>query len=1004
MIKAVAITALALAVLGGSAAAFTRIEMVEPSVIESGTQTELIATVSGWEEGSRIVLMPGGPFETHFLPLSEPVSAVALFGQHLFISLESGELLVAEFRERGEPEVIGRYRFSENPVTEMEFIDGLLFMAEQDFGLRVIDFTEPSGPRQAAEYRAAGQIVDLYINGKIAAMLLDGRRIVVLDVAQSDDMKTVYDVTLPQKGASIFVNGRHGLLSGTESGLMSINLSRAGAAVILDSFVTGGSGEELIVAGGKAYVADGAGGLAVFDVSDERQIKWLGSSNTRSLFNDIALHGERAVVTKDYTTLQMMDLKNSALPLVRTAYKPGGVISDIAFDGSVVYVATNEGLRRIDFSGSSPGSLYGESANYGGSRRAVIRDNILYVADWFSGLHLYDISDSRRLRHISSFHTPGSSKGVVVKGYYAFVGDDDYGLQIIDISEPENPIWVAELATPGLAYTLKIVGDTLYLADHRGGFHIIDVSEPRAPKLLGSFDTDGKSWAIDVKGSTAYVADDSSGLLLFDVSDPANPRQIGAFNPGGQAEDVVVKGDIAYVAFFDKGFYILDVSDPANPVEIGHTDIPGNARSVSIESGYAYVAGWESGLQVVDIKVPDAPKIAGQLDTTGALWGVNVKDGKAYLLDWWGGLKVADVRRRGRPKLAGSYHESGTPAKLAVSGSYLYAANGIGGLQVFDIKNRLNPIWITGVDFQGIARDVWLDKNRAYVAAGGGFLVIDISDPFYAKRLGSLDLKGGAAYLVRGDGSTVYVADNVEGLVVADVSDPARVRRLKSYRFRVNDLWIDDRYLYIAGMGGLGVLDRSDPLKLTKAAVFNTDGKPKLVRSSGSLVALYEAGRGVWLLGLEDGGINKLSLFEPFDDVTDMQIKGRTLYLLTRNYGLMEVDITAPEAPRLKTVYPNRGNQNTIAVAGSSVFFGGGKEITSVALLPGINIGLALQDKVTLQISPEMPIGSYHLLAISPDGERSLRPNAIKVRYRKSKKPAFTMDDLRSIMEKRRKK
>ncbi|MFQ5432141.1 MAG: hypothetical protein ACE5EN_06505, partial [Nitrospinota bacterium] len=788
------------------------------------------------------------------------------------------------------------------------------------------------------------------------------------------------------------------------SGLMSVNLSRTGSAVVLDRFVTGGSGEELVVADGKAYVADGSGGLAVFDVTDARRIKWLGSSNTRGLFNDIAVSGERAVVTKDFTTLQMIGIKNPALPLVRAAYKPSGVISDIALDGSVVYAATNEGLRRIDFTVNPPGMLYGESANYGGSRRADIRDNILYVADWFSGLHLYDISDSRRLRHISNFHTGGSSKGVTVKGYYAFVGDDDHGLQIIDISEPDNPEWVSELATPGLAYTLKIVGDTLYLADHRGGFDIIDVSEPREPKLLGSFDTDGKSWAIDVKDGTALVADDSDGLLIFDVSDPARLRQIGAFDPGGQAEDVVIKGDTAYVAFFDKGFYILDVSDPTNPVEIGHADIPGNARGISVDSGYAYVAGWESGLQVVDIKEPDAPKIVGRFDTDGALWGVKVKDGRAYLLDWWGGLKAADIRRPERPKLAGSYHENGTPSRLAVSGSYLFAANGIGGLRIFDIKSPLNPIWITGVDLKGIARDVWLSGNRAYVAAGGGLAVIDISDPFYAKRLGGLDLKSGAAYLVRGDGSTVYVADNVEGLVVADVSDPAAVKRIKSYRFRVNDLWLDDRYLYIAGMGGLTLLDRSNPLRLTKAASFNTNGKPKLVRSSGNLIALYEAGRGVWLLGLEESALKTLSLFDPFDDVTDIRIKGSTLFVFTQNSGLMEVDITEPDLPLLKTVYPNRGSETTIAVAQNSVFFGGGKEITSVALLPGIDSGLTSTGEVTLQIPSEMPVGSYHLLAVSPNGEKSLAPNAIKVRYKKSNKPGFTMDDLKKIMEQRQKK
>ena len=1000
--------ALLLLIATGTASAFTRIEKVEPAVVESGDRAEVTVTVSGWEEGSRIAIVPGGPFETHFLPLSDPVSSVTLFGQHIFISLESGELLVAEFPDggepaSGEPEIIARYRFAQNPVTEMEFIDGRLFMAEAGFGLRIIDFTEPSGPKQIAEYKTADEIVDLYLTGTRAAMLLDGKRIVVLDVADSSDIKIVYDAALPQKGTSLFVKGRHGFVA-SASGLMSVNLSKTGTAVILDSFVTSGSGEKLIVAEGRAYMAHGSGGLAVFDVTDARRIKWLGSANTRSLFTDIALHDKTAVVAKDFTTLLLMDVTNPALPLVRTAYKPGGVISDIAFDGSVVYAATNEGLRRIDVSQNSSDMLYGESANYGGSRRAEIRGNILYVADWFSGLHLYDVSDSRRLRHISNFHTPGSSKGVVVKGYYAFVGDDDHGLQIIDISEPENPRRVAELATPGLAYTMKIAGDRLYLADHRGGFHIIDINEPRAPKLLGSFDTDGRSWAIDVKGDIAFVADDSSGLLMFDVSDPTRPRQTGAFNPGGQAEDVVVQGDIAYVAFFDKGLYILDISDPRSPVEIGHTAIPGNARGLSIDGGYAYVAGWESGLQIVDIKDSASPNLVGRLDTTGSTWGVTVKEGKAYLLDWWGGLKVADVRRPGKPKLAGSYHESGDSSRLAVSGSFLYVASGIGGLQIFDIKNRLNPIWITGVDLKGIARDVWLSGSRAYVAAGGGVEVIDISDPFYAKRIGGLDLKSGAAYLVRGDGESVYVADNVEGLVVADVSDPAAVRRIKSYRQMVNDFWIDDGYLYIAGKGGLSVLDRSHPEKLAEAARFETNGRAKLVRTSGNLIALYEAGKGVWLLGFEDGVLNPLSLFDPFDDVTDIQIKGRKLFVFTSKHGLMEIDITEPDAPELKTLYPKKGDQTTIAVARKSVFFGGGKEITSVTLLPSAESYFIDSDNLKIQLPASMPTGSYHLMAVSPDGKTSLAPNAIKVRFPKPNKPAFTMDDLRKILEERQKK
>ncbi len=92
-----------------------------------------------------------------------------------------------------------------------------------------------------------------------------------------------------------------------------------------------------------------------------------------------------------------------------------------------------------------------EGVNLGGSRKVFVKNNIAYVADWFSGLHLYDIADPHLPKLISSFHTPGSPKGILVSGNYAFVGDDDYGLQIIDVKDPQNPRLVSSRLMRGLA-------------------------------------------------------------------------------------------------------------------------------------------------------------------------------------------------------------------------------------------------------------------------------------------------------------------------------------------------------------------------------------------------------------------------------------------------------------------------------------------------------------------------------------------------------------------------
>ena len=72
----------------------------------------------------------------------------------------------------------------------------------------------------------------------------------------------------------------------------------------------------------------------------------------------------------------------------------------------------------------------------GYARKLFINDHYLYLADWYSGLHIYDIAYPYKPVHLTNIHTPGSPKGIYVRDNIAYVGDDDHGLQIIDVSNP----------------------------------------------------------------------------------------------------------------------------------------------------------------------------------------------------------------------------------------------------------------------------------------------------------------------------------------------------------------------------------------------------------------------------------------------------------------------------------------------------------------------------------------------------------------------------------------
>ncbi len=986
--------------LGSSLAlAAPRVVSVSPGQLQHNQPATLDIETRDWQAQAQLALLPGGPFASHSLTLPDTPLAIASDGRRAWVASRGGWLLAVEFPPAAGALVGARLKIDGADILQLRIDHGRLLASSDDRHVMLFDVSRPGQIAQRWRHPANAPVLDIQLTGDKAWLLLADRRLQRLSLGESA-ARVEKTWNLPLAASSFVVQDDTALVVGAE-GIARLDLGTP-AASILERQTSRGAPRRIRLTAGLALVDDGPGGLQVFDAHD---LRWLGSHAKRGPIHGLSAAGGRAWVGTGERSLLSIALGNPALPAAGDTLRLDAPLVDLAAQGNIVFAATTTGVQRLDFTTPAVAAISPEGVTLGGSRRGVIRDGILYVADWFSGLHLYDVRDPMNPRHLGNYHTPGSSKGVTLYGDHALVGDDDYGLQIVDISDPRRPRgvaelrWMSELSTLGLAYTMKRIGSTLYLADHRGGFQIIDLSDIEHPRILGALDTPGKSWAIDVSGHTAFIADDDDGLLIVDVSDPTQIGLLSQFNPGGHAEDVVVRNGLAYLALFDNGLFIVDVSDPANPRQLAHLDIPGNARGIELAGDLAYVSGWESGLQVVDIGDPRAPRIVGHFDTDGAAWGSAVQGGNAYVLDWWGGIKVLDISEPARPRYLTRYQARGTLRQLRHTGGYLYAASGAGGLQVFDINNPLNPIWATGADLPGEALDLWLEDGHAYVASGdAGVTVIDARDPFYAHLAGRLDTPGHAR-LIRARGGYLFIADADAGLLVADARDPARPRLISRQPMAIDDLWLGDDGLYIAGPEGLRLLGLSASGRLRPLARFDAPGVQK-VRSRHGLLAIALADDTVQLLRREGGGFTPLGRFQPREPVLDLQLHDGRLFVLGARSGLMTVDISRPEAPRLTTLYPATGRHRSLLLAGDAAFLGGERRLNSVTLLPAVRFTTPPGEPARLQLPDGLPSGRYHLLSIDANGRQRLLPNAFAARFSAPGKKHFNLKTLRQFMKK----
>ena len=114
---------------------------------------------------------------------------------------------------------------------------------------------------------------------------------------------------------------------------------------------TPGWAMNIVVVGTTAYVADGAFGLRIVDLSDSAHPQEAGSFEVNGLARRVAVAGSFAFVADQRGGLRTVDVADPAYPVQVSQYSPVTGSRRVAVDGAYAYVAAEfQGLRVMDVS------------------------------------------------------------------------------------------------------------------------------------------------------------------------------------------------------------------------------------------------------------------------------------------------------------------------------------------------------------------------------------------------------------------------------------------------------------------------------------------------------------------------------------------------------------------------------------------------------------------------------------------------------------------------------
>ncbi|MCK9399391.1 MAG: hypothetical protein M0Q51_05280 [Bacteroidales bacterium] len=299
-------------------------------------------------------------------------------------------------------------------------------------------------------------------------------------------------------------------------------------------------------------------------------------------------------------------------------------------------------------------------------------------------------------------------------------------------------------------------------------------------KIVKIFPTSGYAQDVLKKDSLLYIAQGEGGLLILSVADPENPNIVSLTTEyvRGYSSKIAMKDSAVYLAAATFGVTVINAADPDTPfVTVSNLGMK-PARSFHILGNYMFAAVSEQGVNIADISYPTEPDIRGTISTTGYAYGLTTSADSNYLFAACGemGLSIYDISNFldgfGIYPQVGWCDAPGDAEAITIldDEKIAFLACGTGGLQIFDYSDT-NNIFIAGsYDSIGYAKDLIYNNDLIYMTTETyGLQIIDVSDITKPYLVGILP----TAYALglEMDENYIYVADEIEGLIIISIPD-----------------------------------------------------------------------------------------------------------------------------------------------------------------------------------------------------------------------------------------
>lgn len=560
--------------------------------------------------------------------------------EYLYLG-SGGSVIIYNVSDTTNPEQIGNISFPGAYVRDIYILDSLMFVADQERGLRIANISDPSNPFEVGSYDSS------WTHGVFAranlAYTTESSNLVIYDISNPEQPILLSKHTMPKPhGVDVIVKDEYAYVADGQGGLRIIDVSDSTNPVGTGNFTPVGyiyalslyCDSIILLASEPVPQHNYCGGLWIVNIKDPYNPYPLGCDTSFLDAMDVSYFSHYAYVSSWTEGIKVIDFDDPSNPYIVGEFFPPGYTWNIVNTNIGPYIYTGEwrgnGLRTIDASDPTQPVTIDYDLLPDDCMDVAIKENFAYVANSCSGIYTLDVSNPNNPKEASHYDTECRSNSIVIKDSIAYIADSA-SILLLNISNPSNPEKISELPLNCGGYGLDLNYPYLYVTSAwERYFAIVDVSNPQSPFVTGICYLDSIfPKYICHKDTFAYVS--GTGGAVINIKDVYNPTLETYCS--GCSKGIDYRGNYLYAAG-DTIINILDISDPTTPVLVNSfptvRDYP---FELTIKDSLLYVALQIVGVEVFNISSPLTPISVGYYCGSPLCipLGIGISDDHVYL-------------------------------------------------------------------------------------------------------------------------------------------------------------------------------------------------------------------------------------------------------------------------------------------------------------------------------------------------------------------------------------